>query len=242
MEWRDEGIVLTARRHGEGDALLSLLTFAHGRHRGLVRGGAGRRRRPLLQSGNRLACTWRARLPEHLGHWTLEPLRLYAATLLEDAVGLAAVGSACGLLELGLAEREPHPRLYAALLSLLDHLAAAAPDRLARYVRFELLLLEELGFGLDLSACAVSGRTDDLAWVSPKTGRAVARTAAGRWAPRLLPLPPFLVADAPATPADLLAGLRLTGHFLERHVLAPRERLQPLARQRLLALLERSAA
>ncbi len=242
MEWQDEGIVLAARRHGERDALLSLLTFEHGRHRGLVRGGTGRRQRPLLQPGNRLACRWRARLPEQLGSWHLEPMRLYAAALMDDPPGLAAVGAACGLVELGLAEREPHPRLYAALLALMDHLAAGHPDRLARYVRFELLLLEELGFGLDLGACAVTGAREDLAYVSPKSGRAVARTAAGRWAPRLLPLPRFLTAEGAEDEGEveaheLLAGLRLTGFFLERHVLAPQERPQPLARQRLLRLL-----
>lgn len=237
MEWCDEGVVLTARRHGERDAVLSLFTFEHGRHLGLVKGGAGRRQRPLLQSGNRLSCRWRARLPEHLGVWTLEPVRLYAGALLDDPAALSAVGAACGLLELGLAEREPHPRLYAGLVSLLEHLAARTPDWPMRYVRFELLLLEELGFGLDLSACAVTGTTEDLAFVSPKSGRAVSRAAAGPWAPRLLPLPAFLVGDAPATDAEVLAGLRTTGHFLERHLLAPHGRLQPLARARLLQLL-----
>ncbi len=237
MEWWDEGVVLAARRHGERDAVLSLFTFEHGRHLGLVKGGAGRRQRPLLQSGNRLACRWRARLSEHLGLWTLEPLRLYAGALLDDPPALAAVGSACGLLEAGLAEREPHPRLYAALIALLDRIAAGAADWPERYVRFELLLLEELGFGLDLSACAITGSREDLAFVSPRSGRAVSRRAAGAWAPRLLPLPAFLVAEVPATPADVLAGLRLSGHFVERHLLAPQGRLQPLARVRLVQLM-----
>lgn len=229
--------MLAARRHGERDAVLSLFTFQHGRHLGLVKGGAGRRQRPLLQSGNRLACRWRARLSEHLGLFTLEPLRLYAGALLDDPPALAAVGAACGLLEVGLAEREPHPRLYAALLSLLDRLAAGAEDWPVSYVKFELLLLEELGFGLDLGACAITGAQEDLAFVSPKSGRAVSRGAAGAWAPRLLPLPAFLVEDVPATPADVLAGLRLSGHFLERHLLAPHGRLQPLSRVRLVQLL-----
>ncbi len=232
MDWQDEGIVLSARRHGERDALLSLFTYEHGRHLGLVRGGAGRRARPLLQRGNRLSCRWRARLSEHLGSYTIEPLRLFAATVLDDALLLASLDSACGLLDVGLGERDPHPALYAPLLTLFEKLAARAEDWPQSYVRFELLLLAELGFGLDLERCAVTGGREDLAYVSPRTGRAVSRAAAGEWAPRLLPLPAFLLGGEKASEGEIAQGLRLAGHFIRRHILAPTERPLPAARER----------
>ncbi len=242
MEWRDEGVLLTARRFGERDAVVTLFTYEHGRHAGLVKGGTGRRRRPLLQVGNRLACSWRARLPEHLGLYSLEPLRLFAVTVLDDPSALSAVAAACGLIEAGLAERDPHPRLYAALLHLLERLAAREPDWPERYVRFELLLLEELGFGLDLGRCAVTGRSDELAYVSPKSGRAVCRDAAGPWAPRLLKLPAFLCGAGVAEPKDIVEGLRLTGFFLRRHLFDATGRGLPPAREHLLQLFRRQAA
>ena len=232
MDWQDEGIVLAARRHGERDAVLSLFTYGHGRHLGLVRGGAGRRARPLLQRGNRLSCRWRARLAEHLGHYTVEPLRLFAATVMDDPLLLAALDSACGLLDAGLGERDPHPALYAPLLALFERMAARAEDWPQSYVRFELLLLAELGFGLDLERCAVTGRREDLAYVSPRTGRAVSREAAGAWAPRLLPLPAFLLGEGRASEEEIAQGLRLAGHFIRRHILAPADRPLPAARER----------
>lgn len=235
MEWQDEGIVLAARPHGETDAILSALTFEHGRHIGLVKGGIGRRARPLLQPGNRLELTWKARLSEHLGHYVVEPIQAFGNRLLDDPLRLAALASATALLEEGLAEREPQPRLYAGLLKLLEAMLTD-PRWPETYVRFELLLLHELGFALDLSACAVTGATVDLAYVSPRTGRAVGRTAAGDLAARLLPLPPFLVADVPATFADVAAGLRLAGHFLGKHLFASADRPLPAARERLTAL------
>lgn len=237
MEWHDEGLVLAARAHGETDAILTALTFEHGRHLGLVKGGSGRRARPLLQPGNRLQLAWRARLSEHLGHFTLEPMQLFGSRLLDDPLRLAGLAAATALLDQALPEREPHPRLYAGLLKLLEAMLVD-PRWLETYVRFELLLLQELGFALDLETCAVSGASDDLAYVSPRTGRAVSRTAAGDLAPRLLPLPGFLRADVPAMFSDIRAGLRLSGHFLARQALAPADRPLPTARERLTTLLQ----
>lgn len=233
MLWEDEGVVLALRRHGESAAVVSLLSAAHGRHAGLVRGGAGRRARPVYQIGNRLRVTWRARLPEQLGSFTCELQEAIAAALLDRPDRLAALGSACALLEASLPERDPHPLLYNELNELIDVLQKQ-DDWPERYVRFELALLAELGFGLDLTACAVTGEQADLAYVSPRSGRAVGRAAAGAYAPRLLPLPPFLLGVGAADPAQIEAGLRLTGSFLQRHLLDPVERPMPGARDRLL--------
>jgi DNA repair protein RecO (recombination protein O) len=237
IEWRDEGIVLSVRAHGENDAIASLMTFEHGRHLGLVRGGTGRRQSPLLQSGNRLECVWKARLADHLGAYTVEPLRLYMATMLDDAVRLAAVGSACALMETSLAERDPHPDLYAALVTLMGRLSSE-PAWPEDYVRFELLLLAELGFALDLSACAVTGVTEGLRYVSPRTGRAVSEEGAGAYVSRLLPLPAFLMGQEGVDEEQVMAGLRLAGHFIRRHILEPADRAMPPARERLLSLLQ----
>ena len=242
MEWQDEGVVLVARRHGETAAVAALLTRGHGRHAGLVRGGAGRKARPIWQTGNRLGVTWRARLPEHLGAYTAEPVRLYAADVLDDPARLAGLSSACALIDARLPERDPHPALYDALVDLLDALAQR-PDWAARYVRFELALLAELGFGLDLSACAATGAAEGLAYVSPKSGRAVSRAGAGSYADRLLPLPGFLLgAGEPADDEAVLEGLRLTGYFLRRHMFEADERPVPGARERLLSLLGRRSS
>lgn len=237
MDWQDEGVVLSARRHGETDAILSLFTFEHGRHAGLVKGGAGRRLRPLLQPGNRLSCGWRARLSDHLGRFTVEPLRLFAATVLDDPLPLAALGAACGLLEIGTGERDPHPSLYAAGLALFERLARRDADWPADYVRFELLLLREAGFGLDLEHCAVTGTREELVWVSPRSGRAVSRAAGTAWADRLLPLPPFLLGKGEADAGQIVQGLRLAGWFLYRHILEPADRAMPPARDRLFEML-----
>jgi DNA repair protein RecO (recombination protein O) len=233
MLWEDEGVVLALRRHGESAAVVSLLTAAHGRHAGLVRGGAGRRARPVYQIGNRLRVTWRARLPEQLGSFTGELQEAIAAALLDRPDRLAALGAACALLEATLPERDPHPLLYNELNELI-HVLQKHDDWPERYVRFELALLAELGFGLDLTACAVTGERADLAYVSPRSGRAVGRAAAGAYAPRLLPLPRFLLGQGAADPAQIEAGLRLTGSFLQRHLLDPVERPMPGARERLL--------
>jgi DNA repair protein RecO (recombination protein O) len=238
MFWQDEGVVLSARRHGESAAIVTLMTREHGRHAGLVRGGGGKRARSLYQPGNRLQITWRARLVDQLGQLSAEPLALLAARLLHDPDRLACLGAACALLDAGLPERDPHPSLYGALNDFLEVLVE---DRqwLECYVRFELELLAELGFGLDLSACAVTGDTDGLVFVSPASGRAVSRRGAGTYAPRLLPLPGFLIGREPADDAAILEGLRLTGAFLRRHLFDATERAVPAARERLLSRISR---
>ena len=232
IEWRDEGILLSARPLGERDAVASFLTFEHGRHAGLVRGGAGKRQGALLQPGNRLALTWSARLDQHLGAFALEPMRLHAATIMGDGEALLALGAATALVDIGSGERDPHPALYAALLKLIEALGPGG-DWHETYVRFELVLLAELGFAVDLEACAVTGATDDLAFVSPRTGRAVSNAAAGDLAARLLPLPGFLVGQGEADEESIAQGLRLAGHFLNRHILQPMDKAMPTARERL---------
>src|SRR5579884_3841789 len=221
MQWADDAIVLGAKRHGEANVILDVMTRAHGRHLGMVRGGAGSRLKPVLQPGNSLSVTWRARLDEHLGHYTVEPLRLRTAQFFSAPHAIYGVGHLAALMRL-LPERDPHEQLYLACEHLLDRLAdarAAAP----MVVRFELQLLAELGFGLDLSECAATGVAEDLIYVSPKSGRAVSREAGAPYAERILPLPAFL-RDAEAEPAsDALAqGFALTGFFLERYILEPR--------------------
>jgi DNA repair protein RecO (recombination protein O) len=240
MLWEDDGVVLARRLHGESAAVVSVLTAAHGRHAGLVRGGAGRRARPVWQPGNRVRATWRARLPEQLGTFSGELQEACAALLLEHADRLAALGAACALLEATLPERDPHPLLYDGVNGLISDLQER-DDWPEHYVRFELALLAELGFGLDLAACAVTGAAADLAYVSPRTGRAVGRAAAGAYAARLLPLPAFLTGAGAADPAQIAAGLKLTGAFLQRHLFDAAERPMPGARERLLRRLARSS-
>jgi DNA repair protein RecO (recombination protein O) len=223
MQWDDEAIVLGVKRHGEASAILEVMTREHGRHLGLVRGAAGARLRPVLQPGNRVSVTWRARLDEHLGNYQVEGLDLAAARFLDAAYalyGLMHVAALCRLLP----ERDPHPQIHAGL----DHVLGALADaRLAgpRMARFELQLLSELGFGLDLESCAATGTSADLVYVSPKSGRAVSRAAGLPWHDRLLRLPAFLGEPEPAeapSAADLADGFAMTGFFLERYVLAPR--------------------
>jgi DNA repair protein RecO (recombination protein O) len=224
MEWTDEGIVLGARRHGEANAILEVMTREHGRHLGLVRGGMGSKLRPVLQPGNRVRTVWRARLDEHLGHYTVEALRLHGASMLAAShvvYGVTHLAALCRLLP----ERDPHPDVHDHLLAMLDHLEdPAAAARLV--VHFEMLMLAELGFGLDLSSCASTGQETELSYVSPKSGRAVSRLAGEPWRDRLLRLPAFLRegegSAAGVTEEDLRDGFRLTGMFLLRHVLEPR--------------------
>lgn len=218
MDWQDEGIVLASRRHGEGDAILSALTREHGRHLGLVKGGTSRRQRPVLEIGNRLNVTWRARLSEQLGNFQVEQSSAVSAGLLDDPLRLAGLAASCAVTDLALPEREPHAEVFADLAALIDFIIGADDDWPAAYVRWELALLADLGFGLDLGHCAVTGETEGLAFVSPKTGRAVTAAAGRPYADRLLVLPPFLTdTKVAAERPDLLAGLRLTGHFLDRH-------------------------
>jgi DNA repair protein RecO (recombination protein O) len=236
MQWTDEGIIIGTRRHGETSLIIELMTRGHGRHLGLVRGGRSRRRQPILQPGNSIEATWRARLHEHLGHFTVEPLMLRAARLIDSAAGLYGIHALAGLIRL-LPERDPHPRLYDALAVILDVLHQ--PDRAAPpIVRFELALLEDLGFGLDLGSCAATGANDNLAYVSPKSGRAVSRSAGDPYCDRLLPLPAFLVEASAGVvpPSDLAQGFLLTGYFLARHVFEPRGMQPPEARARFIAL------
>jgi len=247
IEWSDEGIVLSARRHGESAAIVSLLTRGHGRHVGLVRGGAGRRARGLYEPGNRVTAAWRARLAEHLGHYACELAESRAAHLLDDAARLAGLAAATALVDAALPEREPHARLFEGLDGFIARLCDGAGWP-AAYVRLELDLLADLGFGLDLGRCAVTGGGDDLAYVSPKSGRAVSAAAAAPYRDRLLPLPRFLSSPIEAAPTpDILAGLRLTGFFLEQHAFAHRPPASgrgplPAARDRLIDRLQRAAA
>lgn len=230
MEWQEDGIILSVRKHGESSAIVNLLTHTRGRHAGLIRGGTGKRMRGLLQPGNKVQATWRARLPEHLGNFSIEPVTAYAAAALNDAGKLAALSAACALIESTLPEREPHP----AVLDGLEILLAALEDDAVWpviYVKWEIGLLAELGFGLDLSHCAATGATDDLTFVSPKSGRAVSTAAAGPYKERLLALPAFLLDSG--QPARIADGLKLTGYFLENHVFQHRNTDMPAARRRL---------
>jgi DNA repair protein RecO (recombination protein O) len=240
MEWSDTGIVLGTRRHGEANAILELMTRQHGRHLGLVRGGAGTRMRPVLQPGNALAATWRARLDEHLGYYTVEGLELRAAAFLGAAHAVYGVTHLAALCRL-LPERDPHEQVFAALDQALG--ALGRPAEVAVLVaRFELDLLAELGFGLDLSACAATGELLDLAYVSPKSGRAVSRAAGEPWRDRLLALPAFLGEEGAGAPSadELAAGFAHTGFYLERHLYAPHGAALPEARAAFIAAVTRA--
>jgi len=233
MDWQDEAIVLSARHYGEHDAILTVLTRDNGRHLGLLRGGFSRRQRPTIELGNRLQASWRARLEEQLGNFQIECLHAVAAMLLDQPRRLAALASACSIVDAALPEREPHPEIFTDLDVLITqltgevHATAISTTEtdlvwLSAYVRWEITLLTDLGFGLDLTHCAVTGETDGLAYVSPKSGRAVTEAAGHGYRDRLLPLPAFLARDTSLAQRgdEIVSGLRLTGHFLERHVFA----------------------
>ena len=241
MQWTDEGIVLGVRRHGEANAILELMTREHGRHLGLVRGGFGSRMKPVLQAGNSVSASWRARLDEHLGNFTVEGLKLRAANFFAAPHAIYGVGHLAALMRL-LPERDPHGGLYAEFDDVLDRLddaGVAAP----MVVRFELQLLSDLGFGLDLTQCASTGARADLIYVSPKSGRAVSRDAGEPWADKMLRLPAFL-RDRDGQPAgrDLADGFALTGFFLARHVLEPRGLKLSDERAHFIAALSRALA
>jgi DNA repair protein RecO (recombination protein O) len=240
MEWIDEGIVLGVKRHGETSIILELLTRAHGRHLGLVRGGSGPRLRGILQAGNTVRATWRARLDEHLGLYLVEAANLRAAGFLDKALALHGVTHLAALCRL-LAEREPHIAIYDALQAILDRLED--PQTVAPMIaRFELDFLAELGFGLDLAACAATGAKDELVFVSPRSGRAVSRAAGEPYRDKLMRLPVFLRQDgAPPSPDDLLDAFTLTGFFLDRHAFAPRGLSLPQARAQFVNALTREA-
>lgn len=231
LTWSDSAFVLAARPHGETSSVVQLLTLAHGRHAGLVRGGQGRRQRPVLQAGNRVSATWSARLADHLGNVTLELEAANAAQWLDDPLRLSALASAAAVSEVALPEREPHPACFEAFQALVGALESEHWAEV--YVQWELLLLRDLGFGLDLTRCAATGVNDQLAYVSPRSGRAVSLAAAEPYRERLLALPGFLLGRGGGGPEEVAQGLRLTGHFLERHVFHPRDRPLPSARQRL---------
>jgi DNA repair protein RecO (recombination protein O) len=241
MEWTDEGIVLGTRRHGEGNAILEVMTRAHGRHLGLVRGGAGTRMRPVLQPGNSVQATWRARLDQHLGYFTVEGLQLRAAAFLAHAHAVYGVSHLAALCRL-LPERDPHPNVHDGLAAILGE----PDDRIGLAVgvaRFELQLLAELGFGLDLDRCAATGDEVDLTYVSPKSGRAVSQAAGAPWHERLLRLPPFLRAEqiaARPSPEELAEAFALTGYFLMRHVVEQREARISDARDQFVAAVTRA--
>ena len=241
MEWRDEGIILGTRRHGETSAILEVMTRSHGRHLGLVRGGRSRKQQPVLQAGNRVDLLWRARLDEHLGTFQAEALQLHAARLFDSAAAVYGLQTLAVHLRL-LPERDPHDRLYETLGLVIEHLddSAMAGELV---VRFELLLLDELGFGLDLSECAATGTRTDLAYVSPKSGRAVSRGAGEPWRDKMLALPAFLLrgSGVRADRAGIEDAFRLTGFFFSRHVYEPRGLIEPEARGGFLAALRRQA-
>jgi len=239
IEWRDEGALLKVRKHGETSVIIEVFTATHGRAAGVVRGGVSRKIAPILQPGAQLQVTWKARLEEHLGSFTVEPIRSRAAVVMSDRLALSGLNAVTAILAFALPEREEHPKLYHQSIQLLDLLGQRDVWPLA-YLQWELALLETLGFGLDLSSCAVTGAVDDLAFVSPRSGRAVARTAAGEWIDRLLPLPPVLLGQGEADNTDILTALTTTGHFLENH-LAPSlgDRSLPAPRARFVDQLRR---
>lgn len=240
VEWRESAIVLTAKPHGESGLVVTVLTASHGTHAGLVQAARGRNGAGAIQPGNRVAAHWRARLAEHLGTFTLETEKMSAASLMDAPLRLAALQSACGLLSVSLPEREPHPGLYEATGALIDALPEMGWD--AAYVAWEVGLLRILGFGLDLTRCAATGGNDRLAYVSPRTGRAVSESAAEPWRDRLLRLPGFLIGQGSADPPDIVEGLELTGHFLERVAFAATHSPLPPARLRFVETYRRSAA
>lgn len=234
MEWRAECIVLSVRHHGESSAIADVLSEEHGRFAGLVRGASGKRMRGLLQPGNRLAMHWRARLSEHLGMFTVEDAASSVAEVMEDPLALSGLSAACALLDMGLPEREAHPRLYHALGVLIEQIHD--PDIWpALYVRLESGLLAELGYGLALDRCAATGIHDNLTHVSPRSGGAVCSEAAEPYLDKLMPLPKFMAGQGGGIhPGDIRNGLRITGHFLERRLLWPVDKQLPQARERMM--------
>ena len=240
MEWRDEGVIIGLKRHGETSVIVELMTRAHGRHLGIVKGGRSRRMQTVLQPGNSAECVWRARLDEHLGTYAIEVTRSRAAEIMETPLALHGMNLVSMLMRL-LPERDPHPALYETLLIVMDHLPKReiAP---ALMVRLEMAILTELGFGLDLTECAATGQTEDLIYVSPKSGRAVSRDAGEPWRDRLLRLPAFLGdGERVSTPDrdEIRDGFALTGFFLERDVYGPRGQATPEVRTAYLAQVNR---
>jgi|SRR5579883_1083738 len=239
MEWRDDGLILGTRKHGETSVIVEAMTRAHGRHFGLVRGGRSKRMQPMLQPGNHAEFVWRARIEEHLGTFSVEPMKLRTARLMASAEALHAVCLVAALLRLA-AERDPHPKLYEAAVQIAGSIER--PEILPLLlVRFEAEILSQMGFGLDLESCAATGTCEDLIYVSPKSGRAVSKAAGEPYKARLLPLPAFLRDQAAKDPgpAEIRDGFRLTGFFLLRRLFGPRGEALPEARSAYLAELEK---
>jgi DNA repair protein RecO (recombination protein O) len=230
MEFDDDAFVLSARPFGETGAIVELVTRLHGKYAAHVAGAASRKMKPFLQAGARVTLSYRARTSDQLGSASLEPVGEGPSALFDDRLALAGLSAAAAVTAGALPEREPHPGAFLGLEAFID--ALAAPDIWpAIYVRFEAGLLADLGFGLDLSKCAVTGSPDDLIYVSPRTGRAVSAGAGEAYKDRLLALPPFLLSSQGGLVAgDIAAGLAITGHFLERYVFAPLNRPLPPAR------------
>lgn len=240
MEWRDQGILLSSRRHGETSAIIEVFTPSHGRHAGVVRGGTSRKIAPILQPGAQLDVTWRARLEDHIGSYTVEPVRSRAAVAMGDRLALAGLNAVTAMTLFCLPEREVHLPLYRRTEGLLDLLGETDLWPLA-YLRWELSLLEELGYALDLGSCAVTGATEGLVYVSPRSGRAVSREGAGEWAERLLPLPDVLRGLGTGEDAEIMQGFRTTGFFLSQHLAADLGgKPLPVARARFVEAFSRS--
>ena len=237
MEWRDTGIVLSRRLHGETSVIVDVLTPSQGRHLGVVPGGRARKMAAVLQPGSQVDVHWRARLEAHLGKFTIEPVRSRSAAALSDRLALAGLNAVTALLSRLMPEREAMPELYQRSEQLLDLLGQGNVWPLA-YLQWEMLLLDSLGYGLDLSRCAATGARDNLIYVSPRTGRAVSAEGAGAWAQRLLPLPPVMLGASAFEDKEIVSGLRVTEYFLAGHVCANLgiERL-PSARGRLIDLI-----
>ena len=239
MEWADEGIILGLRRHGEANAIVELMTAAHGRHLGLVRGGGSRRQAAALQPGNGVRVVWRARLDEHLGTFSLEVVAPRAERLMAHAHSAFALSHVGSLVRM-LPERDPHPGLHETLVAVVENLDEPRLTGML-IARLELMMLSELGFGLDLDRCAATGGRNDLLYVSPKSGRAVSRDAGEPWRTQLFDLPYFLIGEVAEPPSrrDVEAALELTGHFLARRVFEPRGAAMPDSRAALIAALRR---
>jgi DNA repair protein RecO (recombination protein O) len=237
VTWEDQGLVLSVRRHGEHDAIISILTENNGRYSGLVKAGSSRRMKGALQPGNVVKAVWRARLDEHLGTMIVELVRSHSADVMADPGRLAVLSSVCALIDALLPERQPQPEIERTTIAFLSTLGI--DGWAARYARWELEVLRDLGFGLDLTACAGTGSVDNLIYVSPKSGRAVSAEAGAPYAKKLLALPAFLRGEGAAADGDVVAALSLTGHFFETHVFAPHHQPMPAARGRLIERLNK---
>jgi len=232
MEWSGEAVIIGVRKHGETSAIVEVFSREKGRHSGLVRGGISRKMRPVLQMGNTVTVEWRARLDGHLGNFTVEPLEMRAASIMDDRTALSALNAACALAREALPERQSVPELYEAFLVLLDNLHEPEVWP-AVFIRWELGLLSALGYGLDLRACAATGTNDGLAYVSPRSGRAVSASAGEPYKDKLYRLPGFLIGDGQLRAEDVSDGFALTGYFLESRVFWGMNRPLPDARVRM---------